>query len=171
MNLFYRDKKNNLKLTTKVISVILSVLIFFSAFPIVSPAEEIPETENENNEPVVVQELEEERNENTKHFLMSDQTVKAVVYSEPVHYEENGKWLDIDNSLEYEKETSDDDFNGYKTKNGDFDVKFAKNANSSKLITISKDKYSLSWNLLNKAKAISGLKKLILKKQIKMLQK
>ncbi len=160
MNLFYRDKKNNLKLTTKVISVILSVLIFFSAFPIVSPAEEIPDTENENNEPVVVQELEEERNENTKHFLMSDQTVKAVVYSEPVHYEENGKWLDIDNSLEYEKETSGDDFNGYKTKNGDFDVKFAKNANSSKLITISKDKYSLSWNLLNKAKAISGFKKI-----------
>ncbi|MDE6752387.1 MAG: DNRLRE domain-containing protein [Eubacterium sp.] len=160
MNLFYRDKKNNLKLTTKVISVILSVLIFFSAFPIVSLADEIPETENENNEPVVVQELEEERNENTKHFLMSDQTVKAVVYSEPVHYEENGKWLDIDNSLEYEKETSDDDFNGYKTKNGDFDVKFAKNANSSKLITISKDKYSLSWNLLNKAKAISGFKKI-----------
>ena len=160
MNLFYRDKKNNLKLTTKVISVILSVLMFFSAFPIVSPAEEIPDTENENNEPVVVQELEEERNENTKHFLMSDQTVKAVVYSEPVHYEENGKWLDIDNSLEYEKETSDDDFNGYKTKNGDFDVKFAKNANSSKLMTISKDKYSLSWNLLNKAKAISGLKKI-----------
>ena len=92
MNLFYRDKKNNLKLTTKVISVILSVLMFFSAFPIVSPAEEIPDTENENNEPVVVQELEEERNENTKHFLMSDQTVKAVVYSEPVHYEENCKW-------------------------------------------------------------------------------
>ena len=165
MNLFYCNKKNGIKLTTKVISAILSVLMFFSAFPVVSLANEVNETENENNEPVVVRELEEERTDNTKHFLMSDHSVKAVVYNEPVHYEENGKWHDIDNSLEYEQETSDEDVDGYKTKKGSFDVKFAKNANASKLITINKDKYSLSWNLLNKAKTISEFKKIDIKEK------
>lgn len=90
-------------------------------------------------EPYVLQELEEYRTIDTKQFLMSDNTVQAVMYNEPVHYEENGGWEDLDNSLEYQESISDDDFNGYKTKNGNFDVKFAENANSDKLVTISEE--------------------------------
>lgn len=104
-----------------------------------------------------LQELEEYRTIDTKQFLMSDNTIQAVMYNEPVHYEENGEWEDLDNSLEYQKSTNDDDFNGYKTKNGIFDVKFAKNANSDKLVAISEGKYNLSWNLLNRSKIISGI--------------
>lgn len=167
IKVFYNKNKTSFNLTTIIISVILTVVILFSAFPIISFAGEIKETDfdeiestDSDREPVVVQELEDERTENTKHFLMSDQSIKAVVYSEPVHYEEDGKWYDIDNSLEYEKSTSKDDFNGYKTVDGNFDVKFAKNVNSSKLITISQGDYSLSWDLSNKNKIASYFNKI-----------
>ena len=160
MNIFFSKNRTSYNLTTKIISIILSFVIFFSAFPLITLADEVDEAvvediAVEDIEPTIVQELEEERTENTKQFLMSDHTVKAIMYSEPVHYEEDGKWYDIDNSLEYEKETSKNDFNGYKTASGSFDVKFAQTASSSKLITVSQDDYSLSWNLLNKTKIIS----------------
>jgi len=120
----------------------------------ISFADDKVETE-ETNEITAVEELEEKRTADSKHFLMSDQTVKAIIYNEPVHYLENGTWKDIDNTLEYEKAAESDDVNGYKTKSGPFDVKFAKKANSSKLVTIKQDKYSLSWDLKNKSKVSS----------------
>lgn len=48
--------------------------------------------------PTVLCELEGEREEKVKHFLMSDHSVQAVLYSEPVHYQEDGEWKDIDNT-------------------------------------------------------------------------
>lgn len=91
MKVFYNKNKTGFNLTTIIISVMLTVVIFFSAFPIISFADDIEETDNDALETVVVHELEDERTENTKHFLMSDQSIKAVVYNEPVHYEEDGK--------------------------------------------------------------------------------
>ena len=40
-----------------------------------------------------------EREEAVKHFRRSDGTTVAAVYNEPIHYEENGEWRDIDNTL------------------------------------------------------------------------
>ena len=47
----------------------------------------------------VISEREELREENVKHFLLSDGTSRAVVYEGPVHYLDNGAWRDIDNTL------------------------------------------------------------------------
>lgn len=159
MNLFKNIEKDTYKFITKVLSIFLALAIFTVSLPIISFANEsdiIDETDEEM-EPYILQELEEYRTINTKQFLMSDNTIQAVMYNEPVHYEENGEWEDLDNSLEYQESVSDDDFNGYKTKNGNFDVKFAESKNSDKLVTISEEKYNLSWNLLNRNRIISGI--------------
>ena len=39
---------------------------------------------------------------------MSDHSVQAVIYAQPVHYLENGEWKDIDNSLQYEGKAFED---------------------------------------------------------------
>lgn len=39
------------------------------------------------------------REEYTKHFALDNGAMMAVVYPYAVHYEENGAWEDIDNTL------------------------------------------------------------------------
>ena len=39
------------------------------------------------------------REEGAKHFRLSDGLVLAAAYSEPVHFDENGTWVEIDNRL------------------------------------------------------------------------
>lgn len=46
----------------------------------------------------MIEEKESLRDENIKHYLLSDGTTKAVVYPSSVHYlDENGEWADIGN--------------------------------------------------------------------------
>jgi len=47
----------------------------------------------------VLYEVESKREANVKHFRMSDGTIRAAIYPDVVHYEKNGKLVDIDNSL------------------------------------------------------------------------
>lgn len=45
-------------------------------------------------------ELTGKRKRCVKYFQMTEKGVAAAVYPEPVHYEEDGEWKDIDNRLE-----------------------------------------------------------------------
>lgn len=70
------------------------------------------------------------RKKNIKHFLKDDMTFEAVIYPFAVHYEDNGEWKDIDNTL---FETVDEDKNEVlKNKSNDFQVKVSKKVNSKK---------------------------------------
>ncbi len=100
---------------------------------------------SEATTPSILCEDESLREENVKRFLMSNHTYRAVVYSTPVHYQKDGKWVDIDNTLTAQAASSDEDFSGQITTDGPFKVKFANNVNSSKLVRIDKDGYRLSW--------------------------
>lgn len=57
------------------------------------------EKENTSSIRKILGEVEEKRESNVKHFLKENGTYEAVVYSQPVHYLEDGKWKDIDNTL------------------------------------------------------------------------
>ncbi|WP_035381744.1 DNRLRE domain-containing protein, partial [Fervidicella metallireducens] len=110
-----------------------------------------------NKESKIVGESIEKREKNVKHFIKDDGTYVACSYSTAVHYKENGRWKDIDNTL-----IDDKDENGNETiANKDNDIKFkvAKNLKSNKLVSIKKDKYEISWNIENtqqsKAKVIT----------------
>lgn len=95
----------------------------------------------------IVKEVVEKREESIKHFLKDDNTYEAVVYPSPVYYKVNGKWEDIDNTLEQTKDENGNDI--LENKKNDYKVKIAKKSNSERLIHIKKDKYELSWNINN----------------------
>ena len=61
--------------------------------------EEMREAFGVETEPVLLGEDPERREENVKHFLRSDGAYTAVYYNEPIHYEKDGEWKDIDNTL------------------------------------------------------------------------
>ena len=44
-------------------------------------------------------EITDKRDANVKQFMLSDGTFEAVEYQYPVHYQKDGKWVDIDNTL------------------------------------------------------------------------
>ena len=154
----------------KVIAVILTVTMIIGILPMTVLAQAVEDEKEkfeqngyssnvsqEEEEPTVIGEDTERRNsENTKYFKMSDGTVKAAMYNDPVLYKDGtGKWQEIDNSLDSSDEVSNDetsDFNGYETKKNKFKVKFAKNASQKKLVSMKMDNYSVSLSLLNKTK-------------------
>lgn len=49
--------------------------------------------------PTVIEEMLSLREQNTKHFYLSDGTYSAVVYDAPVHYQSGEDWIEIDNTL------------------------------------------------------------------------
>ena len=61
------------------------------------PAED--ESSADENVPFIIGEDDELRAESVKHFRLSDGSYLMVDYGTPVHYESDGDWLDIDNTL------------------------------------------------------------------------
>ena len=84
----------------RLLSAVLSVMLLIQAAPIYVSAEqeELPNSSDAGTAQRV-KELVDQRTETTKHFLMSDGTYQSVIYPTPVHYEEDGKWEEIDHSL------------------------------------------------------------------------
>ncbi len=70
-------------------------------------------------------EIESERGEYSKDFRRADGAVERVIYSDPVHFEQNGEWQTIDNTLV--AETDADGILRYKNTAGDFTVRFGEN--------------------------------------------
>ena len=155
-------KHKMLKLLSLILAVIMTVQlipqsVFSAAAQSISEAleEETIIYENEESENETVDEQENEltvigedksrREANVKHYIMNDGSMMAVSYSQDVHYEENGEWIDIDNTLSEEDAKDSDDYDGYSNKSNSFNVKFAKKADKKKLVTVTQDKYSLSW--------------------------
>lgn len=157
------------KVVTRLIAIILSALVVIEVVPMTTFAEAI-ETESEKQEisgystqvsqqeeePTVIgEDIDRRDSSNVRYFKMSDGTVKAAVYKDPVLYQDSaGKWQEIDNTLETSSAESDEisNFDGYATKSNKFRVKFAKNSNQKKLVSVEMDDYSISLSLLNEAK-------------------
>lgn len=75
------------------------------------------EIEEDSQESKIIQEIEEKRDGNTKHFLKEDKSYEAVVYPIQVHYMEGGVWKEIDNTLEEAKDATFVETNEEKTAN------------------------------------------------------
>ena len=112
--------KKKFKFTARVISVILSVLLFADILPLQTFAADIAESRNisesgmslnsetvemdntdeKEDSPVIQGEVKDKRDKYTKTFRMSDGSYQVVQYTSPVHFKgENGSWEDYDNSL------------------------------------------------------------------------
>ena len=120
-----------MKHLSKIISAVLAAVITVCATAITAGAEDGTIGVLSADEPIsahneIVEELTGRRDGNTKHYRLKDGSVMAVMYSEPVHKEENGRFVDIDNTL---VEGQSD----YANLNGVYDVRFAKKAKNNKM--------------------------------------
>lgn len=146
----------NKKLSTKILSFIMTFLVLAISLPIYAFASAI-DTKAENEETIeetinsaqaisdelyVLEEDVSLREENAKHFKLSDGTMKAVSYAQAVHYkDENDSWIDIDNSLTLSGSE-------YATSNKQ-EIKFANKSGSNGLISIKDGEYKIDFTPLN----------------------
>lgn len=96
--------------------------------------------ENTSSIKKILGEVEEKRESNVKHFLKENGTYEAVVYSQPVHYLEDGKWKDIDNTL---IENGDIIANSQ----NDLMIKLSKKLEGN-LVTIKQKNHEIGWSLV-----------------------
>ena len=91
----------------------------------------------DENVPFIIGEDNEQRTESIKHFRLSDGSYLMVDYGESVHYESDGDWLDIDNTL-----VSRD--GRYENARGGNKVSFSADEYSDELYTLESDGHRLT---------------------------
>ena len=84
------------------------------------------------------------RKKREKHFLREDGTILAKIYNKDIHFERNGRFDEIDNTLIRGKDE-------YINKNNEFKASFKDNSSKS-LFRISKDENYLDFKLQNSRK-------------------
>ncbi len=140
-------RKNILRVT----SMLLVITMLLNWIPLVGiaanePTKEIEritteETAEQQNAAVVVEEIVDKRTEYTKWFRMDNGLYAAAVYSEPVHYEKDGAWVQIDNTLQASAD------GGIINTAGIWDVEFPNQMSAESSIHITKDGYTLAFSM------------------------
>jgi len=105
----------------------------------------VPINQTKKTEGKIIGEVIDKRDINIKHFKKDDLTFEADVFPVAVHYQKDGQWQDIDNTLVDGKDEENNDV--LENKANSYKAKIAKNMSSSKLVQIQKDGYEVSWNL------------------------
>lgn len=149
------------KVLMKTIAIILTSIMILQLFPAIVFGVQRLDNSQENTSVIkenqendvqssteIVGEILEKRTLNQKHFLQDDGTIISTVYPSNIHYEKDGKLVDIDNSLEEKNE----DEGIYQNKNNDFKIKFAKKSNKNNLVKLSIKNHNIKWSLQNSNK-------------------
>ncbi len=140
------------------ISFILIIALLLQVCPVISFAETLSTSVIEfddasaiidsQSEPAVyiLGEIESKREKNIKYFRQSDGTIYAAVYNDPVHFEQNGTMVEIDNTL---VSTQIDSKNYFRNRTNDvmFTVPEVLNENSE--VIISKGDKEIRMSLLS----------------------
>lgn len=90
----------------------------------------------------IVSEIVENRTEFTKEFQLSNGLHMAAVYPEAVHYNNDGEWEDIDNTLRL---SEDDESASYINTAGIWDIELPELLTENKAVTVAKDGYTLQF--------------------------
>ena len=104
----------------------------------------------------ILGEMADKREKNIKQFFTDKHTYVAAVYPTAVHYLDNGKWKDIDNTLISSKDAAGNDI--LQNKDNSYKIAIAKSSKSNKLVSIQKDQYEVSWNFQNVNATASSIK-------------
>ena len=104
-------------------------------------AEQLEQPNVDYSDAQIVEENVDSRTEFSKEFLLDSGVSLAVLYDSAVHYEKNGKWEEIDNTLQAKS-------NGTLTNTaGIWDVSFPQQLSKNNQISITKDGYTLSFGM------------------------
>lgn len=139
---------------TRLLSLILVLAMLIQMMPVQSFAASTGSSavDVSSGQPAttVVGEVENLREEDTKHFRLSDGSFIAVSYGMPVHYEdEEGNWEDIDNTIVQNSESST-----YQLNREDAVVSFANALTNGTVLTTSKDGKSITMSVLDTNQAV-----------------
>ena len=87
--------------------------------------------------------MKRENKKNTKYFLKEDGSTEVAIYKDQIHYEEDGQWKEIDNTLKDTTTETEDNkkIDAIGSENGDLKFNFAKDSDSEKLVSIEKEGY------------------------------
>ena len=140
------------KKLSKLLSMTLVLALVIQMLPASAIAATINESKSANTSNAVsevitkdaeiVGEVVERRNEYTKEYKLNNGLHMSTVYADPVHYEENGQWKDIDNTLK----SSGLGTNAVLTNTaGAWEVSFPQQLNGNKAVTVKKDGHTLSF--------------------------
>ena len=86
------------------------------------------------------------RKENEKHFRQSDGTYVEAIYSQPVHFEQDGQMVEIDNTLE---EKTDEQGTYYENRANALKVQLPDKSSGNRPVSVSTEGYTLQWTLQN----------------------
>lgn len=151
--------KKRFKTACKVISVFLTVLLVLQIAPMQLIADAYTEAiaiknmpqetvttfaDDEDFSAEILYEVEEKRDEYTKVYKKNDGSYTAMVSSEPLHFMQDGKWTDIDNTLVASVENGE---NVFTNTNNVIDVLFPEVLSDETGIEIKNDEHSLSFTL------------------------
>lgn len=151
--------KKRFKTACKVISVFLTVLLVLQIAPMQIIADAYTEAmaiknmpretvttfaDDEDFSAEILYEVEEKRDEYTKVYKKNDGSYTAMVSSEPLHFMQDGKWTDIDNTLVSSVENGQ---NIFTNTNNVIDVLFPEVLSENTGIEIKSDEHSLSFTL------------------------
>ena len=139
---------------TRLLSLILVLAMLIQMMPVqsfaASTGSSAVDVETGQLVTTVLGEVEDLREEDTKHFRLSDGSYIAVSYGMPVHYEdEDGNWEDIDNTIVQNSETST-----YQLNREDAVVSFANALTNGTVLTTSKDGKSITMSVLDTNQAV-----------------
>ncbi len=169
-----RKTKRLIKMVTRFMSVILSLILIAEVIPMQVIANEYSDetsetekaeilTDNDREDAEPIAEDTSKRDENVKHFIMSDGTMQAAQYDVPVHFQQNGKWVDYDNTL-IEIDADEEENEGkilknkdLTVKNSDWNIRISKKTSGKKFVRIEKDGYKLSWYYKDAKKSTAEL--------------
>lgn len=94
-------------------------------------------------------ELIEKRSLNGKVFENEDHTFTTTLYNCPIHYQNNGVWEEIDNTLYLtEKQEKGNTEREWKNTKGSIKIKFSDKAKEKKTVSVTKGKVCLEWGML-----------------------
>ena len=154
-----------MKMTYKKVALILVMVLLLSCvnFAYAQESIDIANLQTEQPEQVVkdaeiIGESIDARKADEKHFRLSDGSFIAAKYAYPVHYQKNGQWLEIDNTLTTLNAAVKS--GGYTNTSNSFKVTFANDITDNDLVKIEYENYNVTWGYVRKithSNAATGL--------------
>jgi len=142
--------KKSIRFTKKSIALLLTVVIVFGVLPIAlladTQSKPIIISETLEEESPILYEAEDLRGVNLKAFRRHDGSYTTVLSAMPLHYQKNGKWEDIDNTL---REVTLNGEQVLQNTSAPFMVTLPKSITGSEEIRLEKDGYQISFYLNN----------------------
>lgn len=144
--------KKKFKTGTKALAIFLTLLLFLQVLPMQVFAENLSQTppitdasvqnlDNASEKDIsILYEITEKRDAYTKVYKKSDGTYTAMISSVPMHYEQDGKWFEIDNTLQVKNKKLEN-------VNKKFHVSFPETLHDAPVLVFS-DTYQLSFSLV-----------------------